>query len=177
MTARLSLGTIKRIVKYLWFHFFMWATSGMSDLNICNRIRGFLVRPAFKKCGRNFQIAGGVRAGFTSNIEIGRNVFIANYCWMQGKGGIVLEDEVSLGPFTCLATQNHDVKDRSWRHSFRDCSPIVLKRGSWTGAHVVVTAGVTIGEGSAVGAGSVVTRDIPPDTISAGVPAEVLKKL
>ncbi|UCC23171.1 MAG: acyltransferase [Planctomycetota bacterium] len=169
--------TTVRIIKYFWFCFFMWITSCMPDLNLCNRLRGFLVKLAFKKCGRNFQIARGVRIGFTSNIEIGDNVFIANYCWLQGKGGIVLEDEATLGPFTCLATQNHDRVDRSWRYGQGRCAPIIFKRGSWTGSHVVVTAGVTIGEGSAAGAGAVVTKDVPSDTIVAGVPAKVIEHL
>jgi len=115
--------------------------------------------------------------GFTSSIEVGRNVFIANYCWLQGKYGIVLEDEVAMGPFTCLASQNHGSVNRSWRYGQGKGAPIVLRRGSWTGSHVVITAGVTIGEGSAVGAGAVVTKDVPPDTLVAGVPATVIKQL
>jgi acetyltransferase-like isoleucine patch superfamily enzyme len=50
----------------------------------------------------------------------------------------------------------------------------VLERGVWTGAHSVVTAGVSVGEGTAVAAAAVVTRDLPPHSVAAGVPARVV---
>jgi len=167
--------SFKRIASYLWYVFIMWITSFWGDMNLCNRFRGFLLRPSFKHCGKNFQIASGVKIGWTCNVEIGNNVFIANYCWIQGKSGVVLEDEAMLGPFTCLASNNHGRKDRSWRYGIGRCAPIIMKKGSWTGAHVVVTAGVTIGEGAAVAAGAVVTSDVSADTLSGGVPAKVIK--
>jgi maltose O-acetyltransferase len=168
---------MKRLIKDLWFQFVMRLTAWIPDVTPVKRFRGFLARPAFKKCGRNFQISSGTVIGSTSNMIIGNDVFIGNYCWFQGFGGIILEDEAMLGPFTCLATNNHTRKNRSWRYADGECAPIILKRGSWTGAHVVVIAGVTIGEGSAIGAGAVVTSDVPPDTIVAGVPARIIKQL
>lgn len=170
------MASFKRIVRYFWYVFIMWITGWWGDLNLCNRVRGFLLRPAFKYCGRNFQIASGVKMGWTSNIEIGDNVFIANYCWIQGKSGIVLEDEVMLGPFTCLASNNHGRKNRSWRFGLGRCAPITMKKGSWTGSHVVITAGVIVGEGSAVAAGAVVTSDVLSDRLVGGIPAKTIKR-
>ena len=166
-----------RILKYYWFYFVMAITSWLPDLKPILKLRGFLVKCCFKRCGRNFQIASGVRVNYTSNIEIGRDVFIANYCWLQGVGGIILEDEVMLGPFTVLATNNHTRQGGSWRFGEGKAESILLKRGSWTGAHVIVTAGVTIGEGSAIAAGAVVTKDVSRDVIVGGIPAKVVKEI
>ncbi len=166
-----------RILKYCWFYFVMWATGWMPDLKPVLKLRGFLVKCCFKKCGKNFQIASGTRINFPSNIEIGNDVFIANYCWLQGIGGIVLEDEVMLGPFTVLATNNHTRDNCSWRFGKGAAEQIILKRGSWTGAHAVITSGVIVGEGSAIAAGAVVTKDIPADVVAGGIPANVIKEL
>ena len=167
---------MKRVIKYMWFKLVMVLTGWMPDFTPVLRLRGFLASPAFKKCGRNFQIASGTIINFTSNVSIDDNVFIANNCWIQGRGGIVLQDESTLGPFTCLATQSHAGVNGSWRYGQGKCAPIILKRGSWTGAHVVVTAGVTIGEGSVAGAGAVVTKDVPENCVVGGVPAKILKE-
>jgi len=93
---------------------------------------------------------------------------------LQGIGGIVLGDEVMLGPYTVLATNNHTCKGGSYRFGAGSPAPIRIGRGCWTGAHVVVTAGVSIGDGTAVAAGAVVTHDVPSDVVAAGVPARVI---
>ena len=108
----------------------------------------------------------------SSNVSIGDNVYIAYGCWIQGSGGVILEDEVMLGPYTVLASANHTKKNGSYRFGEGSQVPIVLNRGSWTGAHVVITAGVTVGCGAACGAGAVVVRDVPDDSVVAGVPAK-----
>ncbi|GJM26712.1 MAG: hypothetical protein DHS20C16_31270 [Phycisphaerae bacterium] len=110
-------------------------------------------------------------------MDIGNDVYIAPCCWIQGIGGITLEDEVMLGPYTVLSTTNHTRLNESYRYGPGERSPIVLQKGSWTGAHSVITAGTTVGTGSAVAAGSVVTKDVPPHSVVGGIPARVLKEL
>jgi maltose O-acetyltransferase len=165
-----------RILKYLWFRFVMIITGWMPDFIPVLRLRGFLARPAFKKCGYNFQIASGAIIIYTSRISIGNNVFIANYCWIQGVGEVVLEDEAMLGPFTVLASNNHTKKDGSYRFGPHQRGKITIGHGSWTGAHTVITAGVTIGEGSTVASGAVVTKNVPNNCVVGGVPARIIKK-
>lgn len=165
-----------RVLTYSWFTVMMWLTSMLPDVTAVLKLRGLLVRGCFKSCGRNFQIAGGVRITFTTRLEIGNDAYIAAGCWIQGVGGIVLGDEVMLGPYTILASTNHTKVDGSYRFGQGAPATITLRRGAWTGAHVVVTAGVTIGAGSAVAAGSVVTSDVPDDVVVGGVPARVIKQ-
>jgi len=63
------------------------------------------------------------------------------------------------------------------RNERPDSAPIILEDNVWLGARVIVLKGVTIGEGSVIGAGSVVTKDIPPRSLAVGMPAKVIKTL
>jgi len=158
----------------VWFFVAMKLTGFLPDVRPVMRLRGLLVRPCFRRCGRNLQVCSNVMIVYTSNVSIGDDVYIAYGCWIQGIGGVTLEDQVMLGPYTVLASSDHQKIEGSYRFGSGRDRPIVLKRGSWTGAHVVVTAGVTVGAGAACGAGAVVTRDVPDHTRVGGVPARAL---
>jgi maltose O-acetyltransferase len=168
---------MNRIIKYAFFYFIMSVTSCFPDFTPVLKLRGFLVGRCFKKCGANFQIASGVKINYTSEIEIGNNVYIASYCWFQGAGRIIIEDDVMFGPFVVLATNNHIYSAGAWRRDEGNKEMIVIRRGSWIAAHVVITSGVTVGYGSAVAAGAVVTSNVPDMTLVGGVPADVIKRM
>lgn len=165
-----------RVLKYLWFRFVMLTTGWIPDFTPVLQFRGFLAKPAFKKCGRNFQLASGTIINWSSNISIGHNVFIGNNCWIQGVGKVVLEDEAMLGPFTVLASNEHTRKNGSYRFGRHRRGKITIGKGSWIGAHAVITAGVNIGKSSAIGAGAVVVKDVPDNYVVGGVPATTIKK-
>jgi len=97
-------------------------------------------------------------------------VFINHGCTFLDLGGIVIEDEVLVGPKVSLITENHPVRPE-------DRKMLDLKRNCWIGANSVILPGVTVGENSVVAAGSVVTKDVLADTVVAGVPARVIKKV
>ncbi|MCH8251174.1 MAG: acyltransferase [Planctomycetes bacterium] len=164
-----------RIAKYVWLCLVLSATGWLPDLRPVLRFRGWLTRPAFKHCGKRFEIAGGVRIVYSANVEIGDDVYIATGCWIQGYGGVSLGNEVMLGPYTVLASNNHMKKNGSYRFGGHEPAPIALGRGAWTGAHVVIAAGVRVGKGAAVAAGAVVTRDVPDDALVGGVPARIIR--
>lgn len=149
----------------------MGLTAPLPDVAPMLKLRGWLVRWCFRSCGRNFQIASGVRILFTTRIDIGHDVYIAPGCWIQGVGGVTLGDQVMLGPYTVLATNNHTKQDGSYRFGPGQAAPIAIGRGAWTGAHVTITAGRRIGEGAAVAAGAVVTEDVADHAKVGGVPA------
>ena len=135
-----------------------------------------LVRPSFKSCGKNLQLARHVTINFPNRLEIGNDVFIATGCWLHARGGIALEDEVQLGPYAVLVTGDHTQIDGTYRFGPSKLAPIRICQGSWVAAHATVTKGVVIGRGALLAANSVATRDIPPFAMAAGVPARAIHK-
>lgn len=112
---------------------------------------------------------------FGKHTTIGKNVFINYACSFLDLGGITIEDDVLIGPRVNLITENHPI-DPSKRKSLL-CKPIVIKRNAWIGAAATILPGVTVGENAVVAAGSVVTKDVPNNTIVAGVPAKHVKHI
>lgn len=109
------------------------------------------------------------------NITIGKNVFINSGCHFQDQGGITINDGVLIGHNVVLATLNHDFspKKRSTLHP----APIVIGKNVWIGSNATVVPGVTIGNGSIVAAGAVVTKNVPENVVVGGVPAKIIKRL
>jgi acetyltransferase-like isoleucine patch superfamily enzyme len=165
-----------RVLQYLWFHFISVATSWLPDLRPVLWLRGFLLRPSFKRCGGNLQVARHVTINFTNRVEIGSDVFIATGCWLHAWGGIVMEDEVQLGPYAVLVAGDHTQFEGSYRFGSSNGAPIRICRGSWVAAHATVTKGVVIGPGALLAANSVATHDIPPFAMAGGVPARVIQR-
>lgn len=128
-----------------------------------------------KHVDRSFGLFPPFCTEFGLNITVGKNVFINAGCQFQDHGGIVLEDGVLIGHNTVIATLNHDQDFR--RRSSLIPKPVRICRDVWIGAGCVICPGVTVGEHSIVAAGAVVTKDVPPDVVVAGVPARVIKRL
>lgn len=110
------------------------------------------------------------------NIRLGRNVFINQGCRLNDIGGIEIGDEVMIGPDVSLITSGHPVDPRT-RRSGITAAPIRIGRNVWIGARAMILQGVTVGEDSVIGAGAIVTSDIPPSTLAVGVPAKVVRDL
>lgn len=109
-------------------------------------------------------------------VTIGDRCVIGRQSSIVGHFSIIIEDDVYFGPNVYVTDQNHAVGDRSvpiGRQSAAE-EPVVIGAGSWLGANVVVLPGVTIGKHVAVGAGSVVTRDLPDHSVAVGSPARVV---
>jgi maltose O-acetyltransferase len=106
-------------------------------------------------------------------IEIGSNVFINYAASLSAHRLVRIGDGCQLGSYACLMDNDyHRVEDRSQPGQ---SDPIVLGNNVWLGVRVIVLKGVTIGENAVIGAGSVVTRDIPANCLAAGVPAKVIR--
>ncbi|MCW3014052.1 MAG: hexapeptide repeat-containing transferase [Solirubrobacterales bacterium] len=110
------------------------------------------------------------------NIRVGRSVFINQACILNDIGGIEIGDEVMIGPRVSLLTAGHPL-DPGRRRRQIVAAPIVIERAVWLGAGATVLQGVTVGSDAVVAAGAVVTRDVPPRTLVAGVPAQVLREI
>lgn len=110
---------------------------------------------------------------FGKNLSFGTNVFVNMGCRFQDAGGITIGEGSLIGHGCTLTTLNHAVDPE--RRADMLPAPVVIGRRVWLGASVTVVPGVRIGDGAIVGAGAVITRDVPPDTIVAGVPARVIR--
>lgn len=128
--------------------------------------------------GDDLQMAPTVSLRNGERIECGARVHVGERCsvWAgNSTGRIVLEDDVVLAPNVFLTASDYGTALGSLpRHQPKRERDITVGAGAWLGAGVIVVAGVTIGPGVVVAAGAVVTRDLPPDCIAAGVPARVV---
>jgi acetyltransferase-like isoleucine patch superfamily enzyme len=110
------------------------------------------------------------------NIRVGRNVFINQACMLNDIGGIEIGDDVMIGPRVSLLTAGHPL-DPGRRRRQIVAAPIAIERNVWLGAGATVLQGVTVGSDAVVAAGAIVTRDVPPRTLVAGVPGRVLREI
>lgn len=128
-----------------------------------------------KPVGEGFGMFPPFYTDFGKNITIGRNVFINSDCKFQDQGGIVIEEGALIGHGVVLATLNHEI-DPEKRQQIHP-APIHIGKRVWIGANSTITQGVTIGDNSIVAAGSVVNKDVPPNTIVGGVPAKHIRTI
>jgi acetyltransferase-like isoleucine patch superfamily enzyme len=111
-----------------------------------------------------------------ADTRIGRNVFVNQNCTFYDLGGLDIADDVMIGPNVSLITSGHPIEP-SRRRGFTIAKPIVIERNVWIGAGATIIGGVTVGENSVVAAGSVVTRNVPSNTLVGGNPARVIKSI
>ena len=123
--------------------------------------------------GTGTYIAAPLNGAALDKVKIGNNVFINSNLLAMARGGSTIEDDVQIAGNVSLLTNNHDPYDRM----ILPCKPILIKKGAWIGANVVVLRGISIGKHAIVGAGSVVTKDVPDYAVVAGNPAKVIKML
>ena len=109
------------------------------------------------------------------NIKIGKNVFINACCRFQDQGGIEIGDGSLIGHNTTIATLNHDFNPAK-RQNLTP-RPVKIGKNVWIGSDCTILPGVEIGDGAIIGAGSVVTKSVPKNTIAVGNPARVIKEL
>ena len=138
-------------------------------------LRALMSRLVGYRVDDGFRLFPPVYTDFGKNIKIGKDVFVNSGCCFQDQGGVTLGDGCLVGHNVVFATLDHD-KCPSKRGDMT-AAPIVVGKDVWIGAHATILKGVTIGGGAIVAAGAVVTRDVPPNTIAAGVPARVVKTI
>lgn len=138
-------------------------------------IRYILLKSLAKKCGDNVAVFPGVFLSYLEELELGNNISIREYCNIGCLGGLTIGNDVSIAHNSTILTTEHDYKQLSV--PMRN-APLIKKKtyihdGVWIGTHVVILAGVEVGSNSVVGAGSVVSKNIPENVVAVGVPATV----
>jgi acetyltransferase-like isoleucine patch superfamily enzyme len=140
-------------------------------------LRRIIIPRYFKSCGKDIHILEGVRFRGIHMIEVGDNVRIGIDVFIQGTGGVKLDNDVMLGPGVKIWSVNHkydDIKipipDQGYNYD-----PVTIGKGVWIGADSFVLPGVNIPEGCVVSAGSIVhKKSYPPYSILIGNPCRVV---
>ena len=124
----------------------------------------YIIPPIYANCG-------------LSNVHVGKNVVINFNANLVDDGEIFIGDDCMIGPNCNIVTSVHPVSPKLRKHKLQFNKPVHIGNNVWLGAGVTVLPGIKIGDNSIVGAGSVVTHDVEPNTIVAGVPARLLRHI
>ncbi|GAK88045.1 galactoside O-acetyltransferase [Vibrio ponticus] len=139
--------------------------------------RDILLRKLLGSAGKECYIEPPLRANWGKHTHIGDS-FYANFnLTLVDDTTITIGNHVMFGPNVVLTTAGHPIDPARRRKVAQFNIPITIEDNVWIGANVVVLPGVTIGENSVVGAGSVVTKDIPPNAVAVGNPCRVLREI
>ncbi|MDO4748381.1 MAG: sugar O-acetyltransferase [Eubacteriales bacterium] len=124
----------------------------------------------------SFYIEPPFRCDYGYNICIGNN-FYANYnLIVLDCARVIIGDNVLVGPNVCITTAGHPIHHLS-RRKYEYADEVKIGNNVWIGANVVLNPGVKIGDNCVIGSGSVVTKDIPSDTVAVGNPCKVLREI
>ncbi|MBB1068937.1 sugar O-acetyltransferase [Limosilactobacillus sp. RRLNB_1_1] len=136
-----------------------------------------MARKILGSAGENLVIHSDWKFDNGKNIHVGDN-FLANYNWtVLDVGEVKIGNNVWIGPNTDIYTVNHPIEAEGRRQHLSKVSPVVIGDDVWICGKVTIVPGVTVGHNAIIAAGSVVTKNVPANTMVAGVPAKVVKKL
>ena len=127
--------------------------------------------------GPDFDILSPFFCDFGDNIHIGSNFYANHNLSILDGGKVTIGDYVFIAPNVVITTAGHAFDSEQRDRGLEIALPITIGNHVWMGANVCVLPGVTIGDNTIIGAGSVVTKDIPSNVIAAGNPCSVLREL
>lgn len=134
-----------------------------------------LLKELFGDCTDDIFIKPPFHCDYGFNIHVGKSFFANFDCVMLDAAPITIGDNCLLGPQTCFYTVNHPMDAKTRVANYVYGRPITIGDNVWFGGNCVVLSGVTIGNNAVIGAGSIVTKDVPANAVVAGNPARVLR--
>ncbi len=136
-----------------------------------------MLRNLAKSCGDNVAIDENVYMFNVENVSIGSNVSINSMCYIDGFGGISIGDNVSIahGATIMSSTHNYTKIDTPIKYQGISAAPVTIGENVWIGAKATILYGTTLLNGCIVGANAVVTKDVGPNEVWGGVPAQMIK--
>jgi maltose O-acetyltransferase len=173
---------LKKIRKWLFFLLYYFVAKHLPVScypggRLGKYLRYICIRNLFKKCGRDVNVESGADFLFGDTIEIGSRSGIGVDAWIRAE--LVVGNDVMMGPDVIIYGRyhNHERTDIPMnKQGMGDYSPIIIEDDVWIGARAIILKGVHVGRGAIIGAGAVVTKDVPPFSIVAGNPARIIRK-
>lgn len=135
------------------------------------------IRELFGKVGENFQIEPNFYCDYGYNIEIGENFYANHNLVILDPAKVKFGNNVFIGPNCGFYTPEHPLDYETRNLGLEYAKPINVGNNVWFGGNVTVLGGITIGDNTVIGAGSVVTKDIPANVVAIGNPCKVIKQL
>ena len=138
-------------------------------------VRGFCASLMLDKCGKNVNIEHGAFLASGKDIEIGDNSGVGLNCRIAGP--LSIGNDVMMAPGVTIVTQNHEISDTTipMRLQTAEKKKVTISDDVWIGANAIILPGITVGRGSVIAGGAVVTKDVEPYTIVGGNPAKVIR--
>jgi maltose O-acetyltransferase len=140
-------------------------------------VRRGVLRIAGAPLRRSAHLMGGTYFSRPANLRVGERCLINRGCYLDLHGTITLSDDVVVGHGTAIITSRHRLGPEERRAGAVEGVSVTIGSGAWVGANVTILPGVTVGRGAVVAAGAVVTSDVPANSVVAGVPARVVRRL
>lgn len=137
----------------------------------------FVQERLFGHAGLSPSVQQGFNCDNGRNISVGDHLIINYGCTILDVAPVTMGDWVMIGPNVLITTVNHPLSPRGRRERLGEAHPVVLGDDVWIGGNAVILPGVTIGSNVVVAAGAVVTHDVPANSVVAGVPARVIKRI
>lgn len=171
---------MKRIICIIIYRLFLvWLPSTDNSLitsKLIKKLRSSVASGCFDYHGRNINIEKGADFGNGSGISIGNNSGLGVDCVVRGP--LQIGDDVMMGRWVNIMTNSHDTSRTDIpmnQQGHKQKKKVTIESDVWIGNRVIILPGVNIGKGSIIGAGAVVTKDVPEYAVVAGVPAKVIK--
>lgn len=143
-----------------------------------NEEREALLKEMFAEIGEGVYLEPPFHANWAGHhVHMGKNVYANFNLTLVDDGEIYIGDYTMIGPNVTIATAGHPVLPELRQEAYQYNIPVHIGKNVWIGAGVIILPGVTVGDNTVIGAGSVVTKDIPSDVVAVGNPCRVLRPI
>jgi len=143
---------------------------------VWQQLRYIVCYPLFLSCGKNVNVERGAYIGSGATISVGSNSGIGINAWVAR--GTIIGSNVMMGPDVIIFSRNHRISRTDLpmaEQGYDEDKPVRIGDDVWIGARVIILPGITVGSASVIGAGAVVTKDVPGGVIVAGNPARIVR--